>query len=242
MKPIILYDLCAKDTSVRFSPYVWRTKLALEHKQIPYETVSSGFTDKPRLIALSKQDLVPVIVDPNNSDKVVSDSWKIAEYLESQYPDKPSLFGGDAGTNGVLFIQKWWQYNGIRPIGTYVIVDVWKCISDKDAAFFRAGREKLLKKTLEDVEKGRENRVKAWRPTLRPLKDLLREQSFIGGKTPNYSDYIVFAAFQWARCVSDFQLLEKDTKDPIYNWRERMLDLYGGLARKAPTVTPSAHL
>ncbi|TPX36223.1 hypothetical protein SmJEL517_g01564 [Synchytrium microbalum] len=241
MKPIILYDLAAKDTSIRFSPYVWRTKLALEHKGLPYKTIAWGFTDK-QMIAFSKQGLVPVIVDPNNGDKVVSDSWKIAEYLESQYPDKPSLFGSNSGKNGVYFVQKWWEVTGINQIVTFIVLDVWKCINAKDAEFFRTGREKLFKKTLEDIEKGRGDRVKAWRATLRPIKDLLREQPFIGGKTPNYSDYIVFAGFQWARCVSDFQLLEKDPKDPIYNWRERMLDLYGGLARKSPMVAPAAHL
>jgi len=35
--------------------------------------------------------------------------------------------------------------------------------------------------------------------------------------------------FQWARLVSRFELLQID--DALWSWRERMLDLYGGLAR-----------
>lgn len=50
--------------------------------------------------------------------------------------------------------------------------------------------------------------------------------------TPNYADYIVFGGFQWARVVSPFKLLEDN--DPIYAWRERLLDAFDGMARKSP--------
>jgi hypothetical protein len=42
----------------------------------------------------------------------------------------------------------------------------------------------------------------------------------------------VFGPFQWARCISPFTLLEKD--DPVRLWRDRLLDRFGGLARKSP--------
>jgi glutathione S-transferase len=62
----------------------------------------------------------------------------------------------------------------------------------------------------------------------------LRTQPFIGGARPNYADYIVFGPFQWARVTSSFELLKPD--DLIHAWRERMLDLFDGMARKAPVV------
>ncbi len=37
---------------------------------------------------------VPVIVDKNQNDKWVNDSWAIANYLEDTYPDRGSLFEG----------------------------------------------------------------------------------------------------------------------------------------------------
>jgi glutathione S-transferase len=43
---------------------------------------------------------------------------------------------------------------------------------------------------------------------------------------------LAFFFKQWARVVSPIRLLEPD--DPVYAWRERMLDLYEGLARNAP--------
>ena len=42
--PIILYDLCGADGR-RFSPNCWRTRMALEHKGIPYEARATRFTE-----------------------------------------------------------------------------------------------------------------------------------------------------------------------------------------------------
>jgi hypothetical protein len=42
----------------------------------------------------------------------------------------------------------------------------------------------------------------------------------------------VFGGFQWARVVSPFKLLTED--DPVYAWRETLLDAFDGMARKSP--------
>jgi glutathione S-transferase len=60
----------------------------------------------------------------------------------------------------------------------------------------------------------------------------LKTQPYLGGAAPNYADYIVFGGFQWARVVSPFKLLAED--DPVYAWRERLLDAFDGMARKSP--------
>ena len=78
---------------------------------------------------------------------------------------------------------------------------------------------------------GREERLPSFRQSLQPLRSLLEAQPFLGGDKPLYADYIVFGGFQWARCISTFPLLEAD--DPIVPWRERMLDAFDGLARRA---------
>src|SRR6185436_6817693 len=82
-----LYDLAGADPARRFSPYCWRTKLALAHKGLGVETVPWRFTEKD-VIAFSGSKLVPVLVD---GDCTVYDSWTIANYLEDTYPDAPSL-------------------------------------------------------------------------------------------------------------------------------------------------------
>src|SRR5271155_1483608 len=87
-----LYDLAGAEPDRRFSPYCWRTRLALAHKALSVETIPWRFTDKAA-IAPSGQGFVPVLVD---GDRWVSDSLAIANYLEDTYPDRPPLFGGTA--------------------------------------------------------------------------------------------------------------------------------------------------
>ena len=69
-----------------------------------------------------------------------------------------------------------------------------------------------------------------FRRLLDPVRVGLRAQPFISGASPAYADYIVFSLLQWARIVSTFEVIE--ASDLIAGWRVRMLDLYGGLARK----------
>jgi glutathione S-transferase len=99
----VLYDLAAADETVRFSPYCWRVKLALAHKNLSYTTVPWRFTDKAAL-AFSGQDKVPVLVD---GAKVVADSQTIAEYLETAYPNEASLFGEPPSRALTKFIKAW---------------------------------------------------------------------------------------------------------------------------------------
>jgi glutathione S-transferase len=67
---------------------------------------------------------------------------------------------------------------------------------------------------------------------LEPARGVLTKQPYLAGDRPLYADYILFGSFMWARSISSFRVLTLD--DPIYSWRERMLDAMGGLARNAP--------
>ena len=69
--------------------------------------------------------------------------------------------------------------------------------------------------------------------SLEPLRSMFGYQPFLGGDGPLFADYIVFGAFQWARVVSPFKLLAEE--DPVYAWRERLLDAFDGMARKSPS-------
>ena len=67
---------------------------------------------------------------------------------------------------------------------------------------------------------------------LSPVRALLKEQPFVNGRRPAFADYCLFGVFMWARGVSAVELIAAD--DPVHAWRERMLDLFDGLARKSP--------
>jgi glutathione S-transferase len=224
---ITLYDLAGAEADRRFSPFCWRTRMALAHKRLDVETVPWRFTEKDKLPSPS-QGRVPVIVD---GDRVVHDSTAIAEYLETRYPDQP-LFGNDTGRALTQFIQNWTETVVQPGVVRFVVLDIHRHIGPQDQAYFRQSREERFGTTLEKFAENREAQLPAFHESLAPLRRTLERQKFLAGAAPAYADYIVFGAFQWARAISDFELLDAD--DPVAAWRGRLLDLFGGLARKSP--------
>jgi len=225
---IVMHDLAGADPALRFSPYCWRTGMALAHKGLAVETIPWRFTEKDAL-AFSGQGRVPVIRD---GDRVVSDSWAIAEYLEDAYPDRPALFGGTTGRANARFINAWADGVVLGGIARLIVRDLLDVVAPQDVAYFRESREARFGMTLEQVQAGRETRVVEFRAGLLPARLVLGRQPWLGGEAPSYADYILFGTLQWPRCVSRFDLLEAD--DPIAGWQERMLDLFDGLGRSAP--------
>jgi glutathione S-transferase len=225
---IVMYDLAGADPAMRFSPYCWRIRMALAHKGLAVETVPWRFTEKD-VLSFSGQGRVPVIRD---GDAVVSDSWSIAEYLEDTYPDRPSLFGGPTGRAHARFINGWADGVMLGAIARLIVRDLLDVVDPKDETYFRESREARFGMTLEAMQEGRETRVADFRALLLPVRLVLSKQAFLGGDAPSYADHIIFGSLQWPRCVSRFELLGAD--DPIAAWRERMLDLFDGLGRKAP--------
>jgi len=225
--PIILYDLAGAEAERRFSPFCWRTKMALAHKGLAVETVPWRFTEKD-MLPQPNAGRVPVVVD---GGQVVHDSSAIADYLETRYPDRPSLFGDEAGRALTRFVQNWTE-TVVQPglIG-FVVLDICRHAAPQDQAYFRQSREERFGRTLEEVVKDRDARLPAFRESLTPLRRTVERQKFLGGEAPAYADYIIFGAFQWARAISDFELLADD--DPVAAWRARLLDAFGGLARNS---------
>jgi glutathione S-transferase len=202
--------------------------MALAHKGLQAESIPWRFTEKPAIACYSSEK-VPVLLD---GDKSVCDSWTIANYLEDSYPDRPSLFGGDGGRAMARMLNWWGDLAIVGGIFPMIVADIVGHLGGEDVAYFRQSREARLKKPLEQVAAGRDSAVEGFRKSLEPMRLTLKSQAFLGGESPNYADYIVFGGFQWARVVSPFALLATD--DPVYAWRERLLDAFGGMARQSP--------
>ncbi len=226
MSPI-LYELAGEDEARRFSPYCWRTRMALAHKGLEAECRPVRFTEKEK-IARSGQKLVPVLVD---GDRWVSDSWVIACHLEDAYPERPSLFGGAIGLAEARFINFWADQTVLPGIFRLIMPELFEVLAEKDKDYFRETRERRFGVTLEEFSADRDRRLEGFRKSLQPARATLKEQPFLAGAGAAYADHILFGPFQWARCTSPYRLL--DPGDPVHAWRERMLDLYGGMARAA---------
>jgi len=224
---IRLYDLAGAEEDRRFSPYCWRTRMALKHKGLELETVPWRFTEKDA-IAFAGSTTVPVIVD---GSRAVYDSWEIAVYLDQAYPSRPGLFGGAEARALAEFFNGWALRSVHPPMLRVVILELFASLHEKDRAYFRESREKRFGMTLERFGADPKKGIAELHGALEPLRPMLAHNAFICGHGPGYADYILFGAFQWARAVSPARLLEPE--DPLYAWRERMLELFGGYARSA---------
>ena len=222
---IQLYDLAGKEDNRRFSPYCWRVRMALAHKELDVNTIAWRFTEKDA-IAQSNQLSVPVII---NDDDCISDSWNIACYLDEKYPNSPALFETSKDKALSQFIKNWVERDLFPHFIRILALDIHDHLHDKDKAYFRETRELRFKTTLEDFTSNTEKSIKDLNIALSPARATLNTQPYLCGAQAAFADYILFAAFQWARCVSPTQLLMPD--DVIYEWREKMLNLYNGLAR-----------
>jgi glutathione S-transferase len=71
---------------IPFSTNVERVALALAHKGVRVEWVDVDPADRSPVLAVSGQELVPVLVD---GDLVLHDSPRILEHLEERFPEPP---------------------------------------------------------------------------------------------------------------------------------------------------------
>ena len=225
---ITLYDLVIQDDR-RPSPFCWRAKFALKHKGLGWRDEPMGFTEKQK-IAFAQSQTVPVIHD---GPKVVKDSWEIARHLESAYPDKP-LFG--AALQHARFVAHWVDGTVQPALFPILVGDLYDRVRPVDQPYFRESRGKRLGTTdfAGFQARAREKGVDAFRAVLEPARRVLKDQPYLSGEQPAYADYALVGSFLWARVASPLNLLQPD--DPIHAWRERMLDLFDGMGRKAKTA------
>ena len=224
---ITLYDLAAADTAIRFSPHCWKSRLALSHKQLEHDTVPVGFTEKDK-IAMSGQGLLPVLTD---GATVVNDSWDIALYLESQYPQRATLFMDNAAELYALSVNNWCDdvlSHCIRPL---VVMPIYDLITadDDDRDYFRQSREERLGISLEAYADKAPESVVVLNKELDELRERLSGQPYLNGQASSYADICVLSMFLWMACSSPVELVDigfthKD--DLVYEWYLRMLQRY----------------
>jgi len=229
---LTLYELRGLDDR-RYSLFSWRAKLALAHKGLAHERVAVRVSDKAP-IAFSGQNKVPILRD---GEEVVVDSWRIAEHLEDRYPDRPRLFDGAGARALAQFVAGFVDRQLLPRLAPLLMIDVTAIVDAEDGAHLRRQIEAAFKRPLEELAGSRDKDIVAFRRLLDPARLVLAKHEFLSGTAPGYADYVLFSLFQWARMVSPFEVL--DAADRMAVWRERLLDLHGGLARAAPARAAS---
>ncbi|KAH8822017.1 hypothetical protein F5884DRAFT_769720 [Xylogone sp. PMI_703] len=219
---VILYDLaCTKN--VCFSPVVWRIRLMLNYKRIPYKTIFLEFPDiEPTLKGLglvpstsatgSAVYTVPAIHHvPTN--RYIMDSVPISQFIESTYPDPPVPLTSELG----LEIEAKARAAVGRVFGSSVMPREIRILSPRSQEYFRRTREARIGHRLEDLLNP-EKEDQSWsavEDNMRIVGELMQTHKadgpFVLGAQPSYTDFFIAGSLQCARVVEEtvFQRLIK---------------------------------
>jgi len=224
-----------KDGKFPIDPFSWQTRFSVCHVGITVEYITVPWDQRPDILEL--KDLAPVLID---QERIIKGSWNISNYLERNFIDSPSLFGGMAGAGACQFVDSWVDQILLDEIYALIIVDLAEENMMVDSPNKLLWEEKIKNYwgdlQVEEVKKVRnERRSFLQQEILKPLRKTVTTIPFLGGETPAYSDYCVAGALNWARTLSCFDILE--SSDPIFSWLEEVLNLYSSQFKR-PQDTP----
>ncbi|KAI0317449.1 hypothetical protein OF83DRAFT_1058663 [Amylostereum chailletii] len=165
--PIVFYDVTCNnegithDSQRAVSVNTWRVRYALNIKGIPYKTVWLDYAEiKETIKALGAEPsgtsrsgepryTVPTIYDPSTK-RTVTDSYKILDYLDAQYPDTPALLPPGTRALQQAFIQ-----NVTTPLALtlfpVLVLDMLPMITETGAPVWRAMAEDMVGARLEQI-------------------------------------------------------------------------------------------
>ncbi|KAH7114613.1 hypothetical protein EDB81DRAFT_920506 [Dactylonectria macrodidyma] len=207
MTNIVLYDLAQRTEPSRcWSFNVWKTRMALNYKKIPFTTVwVDSNTLAPTLKSISAptnpssqvfEYTIPTIKLPDCS--VVTDSSVIALKLEALHPSPCLHLDPELQAEAEAVVLKMLM----TLLAIYVPRVVRNIVNESAVTAFAAPREKLLGVTFEELEK--KGGPQAWEAAedgFDAMKQLLTVQKvdkgpFIKGSQVCYADFILVAAFE----------------------------------------------
>ncbi|KXN83380.1 hypothetical protein AN958_01517 [Leucoagaricus sp. SymC.cos] len=209
---ITFYDLAANGPKT-WSSNPWKTRYVLNYKQLPYRTIYVEFPDVPRVSKEAgirpssfKPDgstnfTIPAIVD-DATGVALSDSYKIAEYLDKQYPDTPKAFPPGTEALQAAFYQ--YFYELVKPLASIRVPLIPNILNEPSAEYYNRTREVMFGRPLSQVMPVGEELEKIWEKVTMAfdlLNDWYEKSSgkFLVGDQPSNGDFVVGGILQGTR-------------------------------------------
>ncbi|KAJ4476511.1 hypothetical protein C8J55DRAFT_561927 [Lentinula edodes] len=235
---IVFYDIPLAEPNICWSPNTWKTRYSLNFKGLAYRTEWIEYPDIEALCikigaaptdvkvdGTSPEYTLPVIYDPS-TNKAISDSFNIAQYLDTTYPDTPQLI--PPGTRALQ--SGFTQYVNLRVksiLGQFVRPVVFQRLPfGKSQEYFRRTREALYNVKIEEWAPQGEDRAREWKRLRRALISLdghyreAKEETggdFLCGVDPSFVDFALAGILQWSKHILG---AESEEWNDILSWQE----------------------
>ncbi|KAF8965878.1 hypothetical protein BDZ97DRAFT_738541 [Flammula alnicola] len=213
---IVFYDIASAAPGGAWSPSTWKVRYCLNFKAIPYRTEWIEMPDieahckKFGIAANIKRNgepcyTLPAIHDPSTG-VYIGDSIRIAEYLEKQYPNKPTVFPYNTLGLQMEFETAFWTQ--LRAMWQFIVPAAFPRLNEASKEFYRRTRENSFGKKLEDIAPTGDDAVKEWAKVEEGFGKAAVWYSKNGGKGPflmgetlSWADLVVGAYLAWFRII-----------------------------------------
>ena len=215
---ITLYELAGKN-DLRFSPPCWNVKLCLLYKDINFQTIAVGFSEKNKIL-FSNQQLVPII---KHQKGFVFDSWNIINWLDENF-DNPKLFINETSKNFSYFLYLWTSRQLLPVLFKIIAHEIPNILEGDDLDYYIITREERIKGPITKFKPIISDSIKKFRNLINPMRSLIKKNGYISGTRPGVEDFIFFGNFKWVYTCSSCKLLE--TEDEIYQWYKNIHNIF----------------
>ncbi|KAF9270536.1 hypothetical protein L218DRAFT_952651 [Marasmius fiardii PR-910] len=204
------YDIASKDGGTT-SPNAFKTRYSLHFKGVPYKRIVVEYPDIKTVCekigatpTMKKPDGTPFYTLPAIRDLltgvVISDSMCIAEYLDEQYPDKPTLI-----PDGTLALHK--AYNdafGAKFLNMIPLMlpKVPPTLNPLSQEYYERTRKEMFGMTLAELyPKDPDAQWKKVEADFEVVAGWFKEDEFIGGDRPIFADFVTASFVLFVRNV-----------------------------------------
>ncbi|KAL0571112.1 hypothetical protein V5O48_010844 [Marasmius crinis-equi] len=217
---IHFYDIPSQLKVNAFSPNTWRIRYALNYKKVPYHTI---WVEYPEIAPACKKIgapptgkkpdgspayTVPFIYDPN-TDKAISDSINIIQYLENTYPSPPerSLIPPGTWPLQLAFIDAILKPTSLLPLFQFTIPRTATILNEASVTHFREARKaRFGGRDLTEVDPKGEERVTEWKKVengFGVINTWMKDQkgNFLMGDRLIFADLTLVVFVRWIRDV-----------------------------------------
>ncbi|KAF7302933.1 hypothetical protein MKEN_01255800 [Mycena kentingensis (nom. inval.)] len=226
---ITLYDIASSLPETTFSPNVAKAKYVLDLKGIPYKTI---WVEYPEIAPLCKKigakatkELSAVapytcpIIHDASTGAIISDSFEIARYLDSTYPETPRIIPEGTTAFHYAFIAAFEAK--LAPLVTYALPATLLILNAASQEYF--ARTKAISEfggmPLKEVfpPPGSERDLAVWKDFQAMLDGydawMAEEDKFFMGDTLSFADVTFAGWLYWVRLV-----LSKEKWADIESW------------------------